>query len=342
MINTKSKYFFPVCIGVVVVMLIGFIAYCLFYPMNGNDKSVYIYIDGDDTIDSISTKLSADCHSSGVQTVMTLSRHCGYTDNIRTGRYEVTPSMGALQLFLHLRNGQQAPIMFTVPSVRTTQRFAHEVAKRLMMSEKELLAILESNDSLSRYDQDTFTVMSMLIPETYEMYWNISPAKFMERMKLECQDFWGRDRTEKALSLGLTPLEVSTLASIVEEETANNEEKPNVAGMYYNRLRADMPLQADPTVKYALKQFELRRIYNNMLRIDSPYNTYVHTGLPPGPIRIPTVASIDAVLNLNHHDYYYMCAKEDFSGTHNFARTYAEHLQNAARYTAALNARGVK
>ena len=149
--------------------------------------------------------------------------------------------------------------------------------------------------------------------------------------------------------MGLTPNEVITLASIVDEETSVDEEKPKVAGMYYNRLKLrnseypnGMPLQADPTIKFALKKFELKRIYNNMLSVNSPYNTYTNAGLPPGPIRIPTVAGIDAVLNYTRHNYLYMCAKEDFSGTHNFAATYQEHQQNAARYSAALNKRGIK
>ncbi len=141
--------------------------------------------------------------------------------------------------------------------------------------------------------------------------------------------------------MGLSPIEVITMASIVDEETANDQEKPMIAGMYYNRLKGDMPLQADPTVKFALKKFELKRIYHNMLSFDSPYNTYKYKGLPPGPIRIPSVAGIDAVLNYVHHDYLYMCAKEDFSGTHNFARTYEEHKENARKYTKALNDRGI-
>ena len=140
----------------------------------------------------------------------------------------------------------------------------------------------------------------------------------------------------------MTPVEVITMASIVDEETANDAEKPMVAGMYVNRLKAGMPLQADPTIKYAWRRFDLRRIYNKLLFIDSPYNTYRNTGLPPGPIRIPSVAGIDAVLNHIHHNYMYMCAKEDFSGTHNFAVTYDEHLKNAAKYSEALNRRGIK
>ena len=146
----------------------------------------------------------------------------------------------------------------------------------------------------------------------------------------------------KAKSLGLSPTEVITMASIIDEETAVDSEKPMIAGMYYNRLKADMPLQADPTIKFAIGDFSIKRIYNNMLGVKSPYNTYRNTGLPPGPIRMASVAAIDAVLNRVKHNYFYMCAKEDFSGTHNFAVTYNEHLANAAKYTKALNSKGIK
>ena len=164
----------------------------------------------------------------------------------------------------------------------------------------------------------------------------------MERMAKEHDAFWNDERRQKASAMELTPNEVSTMASIIDEETANNSEKPMIAGMYYNRIKAGMPLQADPTIKFALKDFGLRRIYHKLLTIDSPYNTYKNNGLPPGPIKIASISGIDAVLNHVDHDYLYMCAKEDFSGTHNFAKTYEEHLENAARYSAALNKRGIK
>ena len=164
----------------------------------------------------------------------------------------------------------------------------------------------------------------------------------MERLRKEHDHFWNGQRVAKATSLGLTENEVCTLASIIDEETANNGEKPMIAGMYLNRLKKGMPLQADPTVKFALKDFALRRIYHDMLNYNSPYNTYKNTGLPPGPIKIASVAGIDAVLNRVEHDYLYMCAKEDFSGTHNFASNYQDHLKNAARYAQALNDRGIK
>ena len=169
----------------------------------------------------------------------------------------------------------------------------------------------------------------------------MSVDEFFQRMKKEHDNFWNADRLAKAKALGLTPEEVSTIASIVEEETNNNAEKPMVAGLYYNRLRGGMPLQADPTIKYALQDFALRRISNENLRVNSPYNTYRNIGLPPGPIRIPSTISIDAVLNLVKHDYIYMCAKDDFSGTHAFAANYADHMKNAKKYWKALNERKI-
>jgi UPF0755 protein len=237
----------------------------------------------------------------------------------------------------------------TIPSVRTIGDLAAAVSSKLMIDEEQLYDSLASESVCKNYGYDTATIACLFIPNTYDIYWNTNISKFLNRMQKENKKFWNFERTQKAKSLNLTPEQVITLASIVDEETANNSEKPMIAGMYYNRLMYrdgeypnGMPLQADPTIKYAWKKFDLKRIYNKLLYINSPYNTYKNTGLPPGPIRIPSVAGIDAVLNLTHHNYLYMCAKEDFSGTHNFARTYQEHLANAAKYSKALNERGIK
>lgn len=181
----------------------------------------------------------------------------------------------------------------------------------------------------------------LFIPETYQVYWDMSVEDFFKRMRKEHQRFWNQKRLDQAKAIGMTPEEVCTLASIVEEETNNNPEKPMVAGLYINRLHAGMPLQADPTVKFALQDFGLRRITNDHLTIDSPYNTYRNPGLPPGPIRIPSPVGLDAVLNHAKHNYIYMCAKEDFSGTHNFASNYADHMKNARKYWKALNERKI-
>ena len=189
---------------------------------------------------------------------------------------------------------------------------------------------------------DTCTIAAMFVPNTYDVYWNMSIDDLLERMQKEHDRFWQGDREAKAARIQLTPNEVATIASIIDEETANNAEKPMIAGMYLNRLKAGMPLQADPTIKFALKDFELKRIYHKLLDIDSPYNTYRYEGLPPGPIKIASIKGIDAVLNHVEHEYLYMCAKEDFSGSHNFAQNYQEHLKNAAKYAKALNERGIK
>jgi UPF0755 protein len=189
---------------------------------------------------------------------------------------------------------------------------------------------------------NTTTVKTMFIPNTYEVYWNISTERLVERLKREHDVFWNENRRNKAKELRLSPVEVSILASIVEEETAIADEMPIVAGVYINRLYKGMRLEADPTVKFAAGDFSLQRILFKHLEIESPYNTYLHGGLPPGPIRIPSIQGIDAVLNYSKHNYLFMCAKEDFSGRHNFAVTLREHNRNAERYRAELNRRGIR
>ena len=338
--NRKKKGYLISALACAFVV-VGLVYFYLFAGISKCQENAYVYIDSDDNIDSVTVKLGEVATGSGVTSFGILARHTSYADHIRTGRYELTPGMGALKFFRHLRNGQQTPVKLTVQSVRTKERLAEDLGKRLMLDQQVLLDALNDSALCSSCGCDTSTIMSLFIPNTYEIYWDVNVKKFFAKMKKESDRFWEGERMQKAKALNLTPVQVITLASIVDEETANNAEKPMIAGMYYNRYCQNMPLQADPTVKFALKKFELRRIYNNMLSVDSPYNTYRNVGLPPGPIRIPSVAGIDAVLNLVHHDYLYMCAKEDFSGTHNFAKTYAEHLQNARKYSEALNKRGI-
>lgn len=338
----KKKKIYLVAALICMAVIPGVIVYYLFAGITKHDSTEYLYIDDDDNLDSVSMKLEPLVTEQGRTAIRTLARHLGYAENVRSGRYSVEPGMCAVTLFRNLRNGHQEPVRLTIPSVRTTERLSEELGKKLMVSGDDICHALKDNDVCRKYSLDSATIISMFIPNTYEVYWNIPLDKFLEKMKKESDRFWEGERMEKAQGLGLSPVEVITLASIVEEETANDGEKPMIAGMYYNRLQQDMPLQADPTIKFALQDFSLRRIYRKLLSTDSPYNTYRNTGLPPGPIRIPSVTGIDAVLNMAKHDYLYMCAKEDFSGTHNFARTYSEHLINAARYSKALDARGVK
>lgn len=326
-----------------VVLLIAGFTYCyLFSGLSKSAKTEYVYIDSDDTQDSVFSKIHPIANAIPMSGFSTLARHSGYADHIRTGRYAIHPGEGALMVFRHLKNGQQTPVSLTIPEVRTIARLAGALARKLMLDSADVAIHLSDSAYCARWGYDTATVAALFVPNTYDIYWNVRLDRLMERMEKENQKFWNDERRGKAEAMGMTPVEVATMASIIDEETANNAEKPMIAGMYYNRLKAGMPLQADPTIKFALKDFALRRIYHKLLYIDSPYNTYRYEGLPPGPIKIASIAGIDAVLNHVDHDYLYMCAKEDFSGTHNFARTYQEHLQNAARYTKALNERGIK
>lgn len=335
----RKKYTIPAVLCVLVI--VGLLGYYFLSALSNQEDTTYLYIDRDDTVDSVFTKMAPVCANHAFGGFKTLVRHGSYADHIHTGRYAIEPGENAYTVYKRLKNGLQTPINLTVPSVRTLDRLSMEVGKKLMIDSAEIYQALTDPSVYQKYGYDSTTICCMFIPNTYDMYWNVGIDAFLDRMKKESEKFWNADRLAKAKAMELTPNEVITLASIVEEETANDGEKPTIAGLYYNRLRKGMLLQSDPTVKYALKQFGLRRIYNYHLQVDNPYNTYRYAGLPPGPIRIPSVVGIDAVLNYAHHDYLYMCAKEDFSGTHNFARTMSEHLQNAARYYVALNKRGI-
>lgn len=337
--NPKT-YLIPAAIGLLLVVGLPF--YFFFRSVSTQEATHYIYIDQDDTQDSVIAKIKPIAHPASMAGLQTLLRHAGYGNHIKTGRYAINSGEGAVTIFRRLRSGQQESIKITIPEARTMDRLASTLSKKLMLDSATIASALYSQDVCQKYGYDTCTIAALFLPNTYDIYWNVSVDGLLGRMQKEHDRFWNADRRAKAAKLEMTPVEVATLASIIDEETANTAEKPMVAGMYINRLRQSMPLQADPTIKFALKDFGLRRIYNTMLKVESPYNTYVNEGLPPGPIKIASIRGIDAVLNHTEHDYLYMCAKEDFSGTHNFAKTYNEHLKNAAKYTKALNERGIK
>lgn len=306
------------------------------------DKATYLYIDDDDNIDSVYTKLETQLHCSTLRGFRLLSSLCGYEGHIRPGAYQIDASFTTWLAFHRVQQGMQTPVKLTIPSVRTTGRLAKTVSRQIMADSASISRLLSDSAYCARLGYRTQTLPALFIPNTYEVYWTITPEQFIERMQTEHNRFWNEARKEKAKSIGFTPNEVVTLASIVEEETAKESEKPTIAGLYINRLHKGMPLQADPTVKFALQDFTLTRIRHKHLECDSPYNTYRQTGLPPGPIRIPSISSIESVLNYTRHNYLYMCAKEDFSGYHNFAENMKQHLQNAARYQKELNKRNIR
>jgi UPF0755 protein len=315
--------------------------YALFGHPLRNAEPTYIYIDRDDTQDSVVAKIEAAAQPSNLLGFRLLAAYDGYAKRIRPGRYKLERTDDWRHIYTRLRNGRQTPVRFTLPSVRTLDRLAESVGKQLMMTPGELSALLADSLYADSLGYTLQTLPALFLPNTYELYWDISPRQFVSRMQREHDAYWNAQRLALADSIGLTPVEVTTLASIVEEETANAAEKSVVAGLYMNRLHRGMRLQADPTVKFAVGDPSLKRILHGHLLTDSPYNTYRYEGLPPGPIRIPSLGGIEAVLHYARHTYIYMCAKEDFSGTHNFATTDREHLENARRYQRALNERGI-
>jgi UPF0755 protein len=264
-----------------------------------------------------------------------------YPSLIKPGHYVITKNMNNRQLISKLRAGKQDPVKLVFNNIRTKQELAGHIAEQIEADSVSILTKLEDNEYLKQFGFSSFDVMSMFIPNTYEVYWNISAEKFIERMFKEQKAFWNNERMQKLTSVNLTQLQAYTLASIVEKETNQNDEKPIVAGVYINRLRDGWLLQADPTLVYALGDFSIKRVLNVYKTIDSPYNTYKYLGLPPGPICLPSISSIDAVLNFRQHKYMYFCAREDFTGYHNFAVTLNEHMLNAAKYQQALDQRGI-
>ncbi len=337
---TSRKFILALIAGVLAITLLGY--YYFFTGMLSASETRYVYIDQDDDIDSVYAKLDTMSSLHGMTAFRTISRHGSYAENIRTGRYEIEPSNGAFTVFKKLKGGQQSALRLTIPCVRTMDRLAGYLSTRLMVDSLDMLRALTDSAECARYGFTPETMPCLFIPDTYDVYWNVPVEKFLDRMADAHKAFWTEERLSKAKAAGLTKEEVATLASIVDEETSVDGEKAMIAGLYINRLERDMPLQADPTVRFALGDFTVKRIYYNMLKVDSPYNTYLHEGLPPGPIRIPTIKGVEAVLNHAEHDYIYMCAKEDFSGTHNFAETAEEHMANAKKYAEALNAREIK
>lgn len=264
-----------------------------------------------------------------------------YHNLVKPGRYLVKNRMSNNDFIDMLRAGKQEPVNLTFNNIRTLEQFADRIAEQLEMNSKELLTLLNSDSVQTKYGFNKSTIKCMFLPDTYEVYWNISTDNFLDRMYNEYNKFWKGRNDRKAVAIGLTREEVIILASIVNEETTMDDEKPRIAGVYMNRFNKGMRLQADPTVIYAVGDFSIQRVLKKHYRIDSPYNTYMVNGLPPGPINLPEKSSINAVLNYEKHKYMYFCARPDFSGFHNFARTLDEHNRNAALYRRELNKRRI-
>ena len=319
------------------------VGYLWFAPQFFPQHTTYIYVDNDDTADSVYNKIetTTGCSHTVIGSLRWMARYRHYDTSVHTGRYAIRTGESIYHVLSRLLRGYQEPMNLVVGSVRQLDRLSRNIGRQLMLDSADVANLLVDSAHITALGYNRQTLPALFIPNTYEVYWDISAEEFLQRMEKEYERFWNKDRRDKAQALGMTPVEVATLASIVEEETNDSQEKPIVAGLYINRLHRGMALQADPTVRFAVGDFERQRVTHADLSINSPYNTYLHAGLPPGPIRIATPEGLDAVLNYAHHNYLYMCAKEDFSGRHNFASNYSEHLRNARRYQQALNERKI-
>lgn len=266
-----------------------------------------------------------------------VSKKKKYPEAIKPGRFLILKGMNTNQIVNKLRAGEQDPVNVTFNNVRFNEDLAGKVSRYIQADSLSILQLFNDTLKIESWGFTPETFKAMFIPNTYQFYWTTDAHEFAGRMKKEFDRYWNETRMQKAKDIGLTPVEVTTLASIVQEETAKNEELARVAGLYINRLKRGIPLQADPTVRYALGDFSIRRILHVHLEIDSPYNTYRNPGLPPGPVNFPEVSAIEAVLNYEEHNYIFMVALDDFSGYHHFSTTLAEHNRYAAKYQEALN-----
>ncbi len=257
-------------------------------------------------------------------------------DSVEAGAFRIDNHTSNLRFLRNIYQNRQTPVKFKINNIRLKSQLCSIVATQTNIDSAEFHNILNDSDLLKEFDKTSDNILTLFIPNTYEVYWTISPKQLLERMQKEYNAFWTPERRAKAAAIPLTETEVAILASIVEEESNNRAEQPTIAGLYINRLKQGMKLQADPTARYALGDFSINQVYHSYTRIDSPYNTYRYAGLPPGPIRIASIAGIDAVLNYEKHNYIFMCAKPELDGTHNFAATYAQHQKYAALYYKAL------
>ncbi|HRE24841.1 MAG TPA: endolytic transglycosylase MltG [Bacteroidia bacterium] len=306
------------------------------------DHKTFFYIRTGSDFNQVATELTDQHILINTESFKWLAERMNYTERVIPGRYEITDNMNNRQLLQLLRSGKQVPIKITFNNIRTKSDLASRISIQIEADSTQIAAMLSDSLLLKEEALNSDNVLCLFIPNTYEMYWNTSATDFFKRMKREYDNFWNTSRRQKAEQQGLTPVQVSILASIVQSETKQNAEKPRVAGVYLNRLRQNWKLEADPTLVFALGDFSIKRVLNEYKTIDSPYNTYKYFGLPPGPICLPDISSIDAVLNAESHQFMYFCAREDMSGFHSFAKDYNTHLLNARRYQAELNRRNIR
>ncbi len=312
-----------------------------FKPNAGPEAPYRILVSDGITVNALTDTLFSVGALKNRKSFVSAARLKSFSGSVKPGFYRIEKGVNNNQIINMFRAGRQSPVNVTFNNIRTLNELAGKIGGQIEADSAAIMTFFADN---ANYSDDGFTyqtVISVFIPDTYQFYWTTAAGEFYERMLKEYKKFWNNDRLASAAAAGLNSSEVSVLASIIDEETTMNEEKPRMAGVYLNRLRLGIPLQSDPTVKFALNNFTIRRVLKQHLKVDSPYNTYIHRGLPPGPVRCPTKTAIDAVLKAEKHDFVYFVAKSDFSGYHKFSRTLAEHNRYASEYQRELNKRKI-
>lgn len=337
--------------GVILTIAILFITfsfygYQVFFTPNflvkkEHSANAYLYISKGSTFNSVVDSLIGNDIINDHLSFSFVAKVLKYQEAVKPGRYKIHRDANNIEIVKKLKSGNQAPLNLTFNNVRTKRDLAEILGNKLEPEPEELMGLLNDHEFAKNYGLDTNTIMALFIPNTYEFFWTASGEEIFERMHKEYQKFWNEERLEKAKKLGLTPEEVMTLASIVEAETNMNPEKPTIAGVYLNRLQKGWMLQADPTVKFALQDFAIRRITFDHIKCASPYNTYKYPGLPPGPINLPSIPSIEAVLNHEKHNYMFFVADHSSPGYHRFSENFQQHVAKARKYRNNLDKRKI-
>ena len=330
-----------VLIIVIALGITGVIYYLNYFGPNVTDKQEYLYIHTGATYTDVYDTIKEKHMVKDTATFNWAAQNMKYVTRVKPGKYRLKSGMSNRALINMLASGTQEPVTLSFHTMRLKKQFATFVSKKIEPDSTAILNLLDSAAYVKQYGFTTDDVYTMFLPNTYQLYWNTSPEKFFKKMYAAYQEFWTPERKQKAAAIDLSPVQVSILASIVDAEALHDDEMPTIAGLYLNRLKKGMKLESDPTVIFALNDFTIHRVLNKDLTVESPYNTYIHTGLPPGPVMMPSINALNSVLDYKKTDYLYMCAKADFSGYHAFATNVADHLVNAHAFQKALSERHI-
>jgi UPF0755 protein len=334
-------------IALVVLIVLGLGGTLIFYYLryfgpNVTGNKQYLYIHTGEDFNDVYKTIREKGIVKDTATFSWAAYNMKYAEHVKPGKYRLHEGMSNRKFIRMLQLGEQEQVELSFHVFRTKEQFAGFVSKKLEADSLTLLHYLDSADFVKQYGFNTDNAFVMVMPDTYQLYWNISPEKFYKRMYTHYENFWTPERKQQAAAINLSKPQVSILASIVDAEAVYDDEMPTIAGLYLNRLRKGMKLESDPTIIFAMHDFTIHRVLNKYLSVNSPYNTYLHTGLPPGPVMLPSVNAVKAVLNYQKNDYIYMVAKEDFSNRHNFATNVAQHNINAQKFRKALDEHNIK